>query len=157
EPAAAVLTEDLFSSKSFSVFGLSSGQLALTGAASGAVAGGVVDAMLGGASMLLGAGIGALIGGVGALVGADRLAKVEVLGQPLGGFELRLGPITDPNFPWVILGRALLHAQLVSERNHARREALTLDANRGAHLADEIDPAVRRRLEPLFRDLRSEL
>jgi hypothetical protein len=157
EPAATVLTEDLFSSKSFNVFGLSSTQLALTGAASGAVAGGAVDAMLGGASMLLGAGIGALLGGVGALFGADRLAKVEVLGQPLGGFELRLGPITDPNFPWVMLGRALLHAQLVAERNHARREALTLDAERGAHLADDIDPARRRRLEPLFRNLRNDL
>jgi len=157
EQAAALLAEDLFSSKSFSVFGLSSTQLALTGAASGALAGGVVDAMLGGASLLLGAGIGALLGGVGALVSADRLAKVEVLGQPLGGFELRLGPITDPNFPWVMLGRALLHARLVAERNHARREALTLDATRSAHLADDIEPACRRRLERLFRHLRSEL
>ena len=96
----------------------------MTAAASGAVAGGLVDAMLGGASLFLGAGIGALIGATGALVGSDRLAKVEVLGQPLGGYELRLGPITDPNFPWVMLGRALLHVRLVAERNHARREAL---------------------------------
>ena len=156
EAAAAFLTEDLFSQRSFSVFGLSSSQLAMTGAASGAVAGGVIDAMLGGASLFLGAGIGAVIGAAGALVGADRLAKVEVLGTPLGGFELRVGPITDPNFPWVMLGRALLHAKLIAERNHARREALVIDAEVGAHLADTIDPARRRTLEKIFRSLRTE-
>ena len=156
EAAAAFLTEDLFSEHSFSVFGLSSSQLAMTGAASGAVAGGLIDAMLGGASLFLGAGIGAVIGAAGALVGADRLAKVEVLGTPLGGSELRLGPITDPNFPWVMLGRALLHVRLIAERNHARREALVIDAEVGAHLADAIDPAKRRFLDKIFRALRTE-
>lgn len=157
EQAAAFLAEDLFSERSFSVFGLSTSQLALTGAASGALAGGVVDVMLGGASLLFGAGIGALIGGVGALIGVGRLARVEVLGQPLGGYELRLGPIIDANFPWVMLGRALLHARLVAERNHARREALVIDAESGAHLADAIEPDSRRRLERCFVRLRSEL
>jgi hypothetical protein len=156
EAAASFLTEDLFSARSFSVFGLSSSQLAMTGAASGAVAGGLVDAMLGGASLFLGAGIGALIGATGALVGSDRLAKVQVLGQPLGGYELSLGPITDPNFPWVMLGRALLHVRLVAERNHARREALVLDAERDAHHADAIDTARRRTLDGIFRALRND-
>lgn len=156
EPAMDLLLADVFSARSFSVFGLSATQLALTGAASGAVAGGVVDAMLGGASLLLGAGIGALIGGVSTLAGADRLAKVEVLGQPLGGFELTVGPITDPNFSWVLLGRALLHARLIAERNHARREAVAIDAARGEHLADEIDAATRRRLDGQLRGMRRE-
>jgi hypothetical protein len=112
--------------------------------------------MLGGASLFLGAGIGALIGATGALVGSDRLAKVQVLGQPLGGYELSLGPITDPNFPWVMLGRALLHVRLVAERNHARREALVLDAERDAHHADAIDTARRRTLDGIFRALRND-
>jgi len=79
-----------------------------------------------------------------------------VLGQPVGGYELRVGPITDPNFPWVLLGRALLHANLVAERNHARRESLALDAHAGAHLADGIDAERRRELDGLFRRLRNE-
>jgi hypothetical protein len=156
ESTAAYLDEDLFSQRSFSVFGLSSTQLAMTGAASGAVAGGVVDAILGGSSLFLGAGIGALLGAAGTLLGSDRLAKVEVLGQPIGGFELRLGPITDPNFPWVMLGRALLHARLVAELNHARREALVLDAGRDEHFADSIDAAARRTLDATFRELRAD-
>ena len=114
--------------QSFSVFGLSGAQLALTGAASGAVAGTVIDVALGGASLLLGAGIGAAVGAVGTLAGAGRLARIEVLGQPLGGYELRVGPIIDANLPWVLLGRALLLARLLAERNHARREEFVVDA-----------------------------
>jgi hypothetical protein len=156
EASSAALTEDVFSERSFSVFGLSTTQLAMTGAASGAVAGGLVDAALGGASLLLGAGIGAALGAIGALAGADRLAKVQILGQPLGGFELRVGPITDPNLPWVVLGRALLHLRLVAERNHARREELFIDAEGGEHLSDSIGAVQRRRLEGVFRMLRRE-
>ena len=43
EQAVDMLTEDLFSERSFVVFGLSTKQLAMTGAATGAVAGGVID------------------------------------------------------------------------------------------------------------------
>jgi hypothetical protein len=74
----------------------------------------------------------------------------------VGGYELRVGPITDLNFPWVLLGRALLHARLVAERNHARRESLALDARAGAHLGDAIDAERRRALEDVFRRLRNE-
>jgi hypothetical protein len=154
ESAASYLGADVFSTQSFNVFGLSTGQLALTGAASGAVVGSVVDVALGGASLLLGAGIGAAVGAFGTLASAGRLAKVEVLGLPLGGYELTVGPITDPNLPWVLLGRALLHAKLLAERNHARREALVVDAQAGAHLADAIDAGRRRKLDVAFRRLR---
>ena len=156
ESAAAYLVEDVFSSQSFNVFGLSGTQLALTGAASGAVAGTVIDVALGGASLLLGAGIGAAVGAFGTLAGAGRLAKIEVLGQPLGGYELRVGPITDSNLPWVLLGRALLLVKLLAERNHARREEFVVDAQAGAHLANAIDATRRRNLDAVFRRLRGE-
>ncbi len=155
ESAAAYLVDDVFSAQSFSVFGLSQAQLALTGAASGALVGSAVDVALGGASLLLGAGIGAAIGAVGTLAGAGSLAKVRVLGLPLGGYEVTVGPITDPNLPWVLLGRALLHAKLVAERNHSRREELVVDAQAGGHLADAIEAARRRNLDVIFRRLRN--
>jgi hypothetical protein len=155
ESAAAYLLEDVFSARSFSVFGLSATQLALTGAASGAVVGGAVDVALGGASVLLGAGIGAALGAFGTVAGAGRLAKVQVLGQPLGGYELRAGPIGDPNLPWVVLGRAVLHVNMLAERNHARRDEFVLDAQRGEHLADAIEAVRRRRLDVFFRRVRS--
>lgn len=156
EAAVDVLAEDLFSERSFVVFGLSTKQLAMTGAATGAVAGGVIDVAAGGASLLLGAGLGALIGGMGAVLGAARLAKVQLLGAPLGGMQLQVGPITNPNFPWVMLGRALLHHRLVAERNHARREALVLDARSGAHLSESIDPQIRKRMARAFQRIRQD-
>lgn len=154
ESADSHLAEDVFSERSFSIFGLSAKQLAVTGAASGALLGGAVDAALGGASLMLGAGIGAAIGAIGTMAGARRFAKVEVLGQRLGGYELRIGPFADPNLPWVVLGRAILHLKLVAERNHARREALVIDAQQGEHLADAMDSNQRRTLDALFKRIR---
>jgi hypothetical protein len=154
ESTAAFLVDDVFSAQSFNVFGLSTTQLALTGAASGAVVGSAVDVALGGASLLLGAGIGAALGAAGTLAGAGSLAKVRVLGLALGGYELTVGPITDPNLPWVLLGRALLHAKLVAERNHSVRDELVVDAQAGQHLANSIDAARRRNLDAVFRRLR---
>lgn len=156
EQAVTVLSEDLFSERSFVVFGLSTKQLAMTGAATGALAGGAIDVAAGGASLLLGAGIGALIGGFGAVFGANRLAKVQVLGAPMGGMQLQVGPITTPNFPWVMLGRALLHHRLIAERNHARREALVVDAMTDAHVAEAIAPDVRNRMARAFKRIRDE-
>jgi hypothetical protein len=77
-----------------------------------------------------------------------------MLGLPLGGYLLTVGPIADPNLPWVLLGRALLHARLLAERNHARREELVVDTQASMHLADAIDTAGRRRLDASFRRLR---
>ena len=154
EGEAALLGEDVFSERSFRIFGLSTRQLAVTAAASGAAAGGLIDLALGGASVLLGAGIGAAAGAASALIGAGRLAKVEVLGLPLGGYELRVGPISDPNLPWVVLARALLHARLVAERNHARREALVIEAQRGESATAAIDASTRRRIDTLFTRIR---
>jgi hypothetical protein len=156
EPEPELLTEGLFSERSFNVFGLSSAQLAITGAASGAVAGGGIDLLLGGASLLLGAGVGALIGGVGALLGAHRLAQTQVLGQPLGGYRLTVGPINNPNLPWVLLGRARLHHRLIAERNHARREELMIDAGLVTHTADAIEISKRRTLAAAFAKLRGD-
>ncbi|HEY0939787.1 MAG TPA: DUF3482 domain-containing protein [Steroidobacter sp.] len=151
-----LLAEDLFSERSFSMFGLSNAQLSMTGAATGALAGGALDAAVGGASLLLGAGVGAIVGGLGAMFGSNRLAKVRLLGAPLGGHRLIVGPISATNLPWVILGRSLLHHRLVAETNHARRESLVLDASASEHLAGTIDAGRRRQMESLFRQIREQ-
>ncbi len=150
EHDASLLGVDLFSEQAWQIFGLSRGQLATAGALSGAVAGGGVDAVLGGATLLLGAGIGALLGGVGAFVGTPKLARSNLVGLPIGGRELTVGPIRDPNIGWVIVTRALLHHRLVAERNHARREALIIDAGAEHHLAEQISAADRRTIDRLL-------
>jgi len=39
---------------------------------------------------------------------------------------LVIGPHKNPNFPWVLLDRALLHWQTISDRAHARRDPMAL-------------------------------
>lgn len=155
EQAASLLSVDLFSAESWQVFGLSNTQLAAAGVLSGALAGGGVDALLGGTSFLLGAATGALLGGVGGFLGTRSLAKAKVLGLPLGGREIVVGPVQDPNFAWVILGRALQHHRLVCERNHARREALVLDpADPGARPMQAVAGEVRREVDKILAKVR---
>jgi hypothetical protein len=153
EAATRLLATDLFTEDGWRLFGLSRTRLALTGAASGALAGGAIDAMLGGASLLAGAVVGAVVGGAGALVGGGQLAEVKVLGQSLGGRVMQVGPVSAPNFPWVMLGRAWIHHQLVSERNHARREALGTAFAMDEHAMDQLPESLRRELARCFRAL----
>ncbi|MEQ8663566.1 MAG: DUF3482 domain-containing protein, partial [Gammaproteobacteria bacterium] len=154
--ALTLIDEDIFSARSFDLFGLSNRQLLMAGAATGAAAGGVVDVAVGGTSLLFGAGLGALVGTVGAALGSKRLATVRVLGTRLGGYTLQVGPVSSPNLPWVILGRALLHHRVVAERNHARREAALVEVASDGHFAGHIEPALRRRLAQSFRRVQTE-
>ena len=153
ESAGDLLSTDLFTREGWELFGLSRSQLVITGALSGAVAGGGIDVLLGGASLLLGAGVGALLGGAGAWLGSDELARVKVLGQRLGGRLLQVGPVKAPNFPWVLLGRAVAHHRLVAEHNHARREAISLALAEGGNLMDTLPERLRRALAARFRDI----
>jgi hypothetical protein len=153
EAATALLRGDLFARASWDLFGLSRAQLVVSGAVSGAIAGGGVDLLLGGASLLLGAGLGSLVGAAGAWFGSGELARVKVLGRPLGGRVLQVGPVRDPNFPWVLLGRAWVHHRLVSERNHARREVLSVEMAEARHLMDRLPEGLRKELAAAFARL----
>lgn len=122
-----VVDDDLFSEGTWLRFGLSLRQLVLMGMAGGAVVGGGIDAAMGGASLLLGGLIGATAGGAAAWLGKDRIAEVKVGPLPLGGRELRAGPVKNVNLPWVVLGRAMRHLQLIADRSHARRDELRME------------------------------
>jgi GTPase Era involved in 16S rRNA processing len=154
EPLIQLLEENLFARQTWVLFGLTREQLVATGSVGGAAAGGVIDLAVGGSSLLLGAGLGALIGGISARITADRIAGTRVLGQPLGGQMLAVGPMRNINFPYVILGRALLHHRMVEDRTHAFRGPLELTQQPGG--MQHLDAAVRRRLERVFTRLRKQ-
>ena len=122
-----MLELDLFAEETWDLFGLSKNQLLVTGSMGGAAAGLGIDVMFGGTTLLLGATLGAVAGAVGSWFGSDELAKTKVLGTPLGGKQLQVGPISAANFPWMLLGRAWVHHYLIKERNHALREVLSVD------------------------------
>lgn len=151
--ALPVLDTDLFAAKQWELFGLSRQNLLVTAALGGATAGGVIDLAVGGASFFLGSVFGGILGGAGAWLGGDELARQRVLGEPLGGVSMRVGPVTAPNFPWVLLGRSLVHHQLVSERNHAQRSVLAIEAQASPSTLDQLAAGERRRLAGLFGQL----
>ena len=79
----------------------------------------------------------------------------------LGGKMLRVGPIQSLNFPWVLLGRAVLHHKLVAERNHAVRTKLVADIGAsfpqsGAVNVAEIPTSERLALERSFAKIRGD-
>lgn len=134
---------DLFSEKSWSIFGLNQKELMMTGMAGGAAVGGVMDVAVGGTSLFAGAGIGALLGAASVWFSQDKIAKVKVMGIPFGAKHLRIGPVKNPNFPYVVLTRALVLHDIILDRTHANKKAIDR-----SNLDDNSDTASHRIEEP---------
>lgn len=152
EPAAGGDDDggDLFSHEAWLAFGLRKRDLVWAGAGGGAVAGGAVDIAAHGTSLFLGVALGAVVGGAMGWLGADKLADVKLMHQPLGGRLLKCGPTKNPNFPYVLLGRARHHHAQVAGRTHAQRGAMVLSAA-DAGAMNPLDDAQRKALAAGFK------
>ena len=151
---------DLFNEKDWYLWGLNKWQMVTAAASAGGVAGAgagvAVDAATGG---LLG-GLGTVISGIGGAAGsaagawkyADDIAQFRVKGIPSGGRLLSCGPSRNVNFPFVLLGRALLHHRMLSRRTHAAQDKLDLDRP----ALDWMSDRERRKLARIFDDIRAE-
>jgi hypothetical protein len=149
-----LLDTDLLSKESWLVFGLKKRDLVVVSAAGGAIAGGVVDAALLGASFLTGSVIGGIIGGAAGYFSTDKLAEVKLLRQPMGGVRLRCGPSRNVQFPFVLLNRALLHHAVVAGRTHAQRGVLKVGERDAASETAQFSASATRDLARLFQQLR---
>lgn len=150
EAALGIASEDLFSERTWKLFGLSRDQLVTTGMIGGAAGGSLLDIGSGGLTMFLGSGLGAIIGGASAWFGAKQLIGTRILGLPMGGHQVVVGPIRNLNFPWVLLGRAVTHLQLVSQRTHAMRDQLEITHSAGSDIMSSIPSAQRRAIQRIF-------
>jgi hypothetical protein len=149
------LIQDLFDHRTWTLFGLTPAQLALSGAVGGAVVGGGVDLLLGGASLFLGGAVGAAVGAASAWLGGGSLADVRLArDEALGGVRITVGPVKNVNFPYVVLGRALHHQRMVALRTHAQREPLQVSADDAARWVHALHEGPRRELERCFTALR---
>ncbi|WP_296899097.1 GTPase/DUF3482 domain-containing protein, partial [Thiohalocapsa sp.] len=77
-PPSSLLAKDLFSDEVGAALGLKQRQLALAGAAAGAVSGGAIDIGLGGLSLGTAALIGGVVGGALGVLGGAALAKMDL-------------------------------------------------------------------------------
>lgn len=157
------LDRDLFAKGTWDLLGLGPGQLLALYAVSGAMAGGVLDAFVGGASFGTGAALGALTGaGAAALHLKQRFARATSAGGLMSqlrrtfasGAAYRIGPHVHPNFPFVLLDRALLHWDSVRRRAHARNADETDLPHVEAGLSAQLDRPQREALHRVFNRLR---
>lgn len=154
EDALELFDKDLFDRQSWYLFGLTRRQLVSAAAATGASAGAIIDVGLGGSSLFIGSLAGGLVGGLGAWSLSKQIADISIKGLPTGGVSLQYGPWEHPNFPFVLLGRALQHQHLICTRTHADRTVLSLDEQAEANPFASVSPTEKARLLNAFRDIR---
>lgn len=154
EEQLKILDKDLFDRQSWYLFGLTRRQLISVGAAAGASAGVMIDASLGGSSLFMGSLAGGLAGGLGAWSLSKQIANLSIKGLPTGGVSLQYGPSEHPNFPFVLLGRALRHQQLICTRTHADRSVLTLEEQTQVNPFSAVSATDKAKLMRAFRDIR---
>ncbi len=145
---------DLFSEQSASIFGLTRKELLITGATGGAMTGAGIDLLLGGSTFLLGSALGAVLGGSSAFLGFNELSDVKVLGKSLGKRYLEVGPMENINFPYILLGRTLFHANMIANRSHAMRDRVQLSKN-DTFKEKWLDEELRKSLEKYHKMFRS--
>lgn len=122
----SLATDDLLDAHEWRAWGLSRARLASLSSAAGAASGLVVDAAVGGASLLLGAVVGGTLGGLaGGFAGRDPLS-FEVLSRVPGYEQWQLGPVSNLEFALALAGRSLRIWYQLRCRNHARRDAVRL-------------------------------
>jgi len=116
----------LFSKESKSIFGLSKKDIISTGAISGAVIGSGIDILSGGATMLLGLAMGSIAGGVSTALGMNKLMDIKILGKSIGSNRVKLGPIKDMNFIFIVLSRVIYYTEHIATRSHALKDGVKL-------------------------------
>ncbi len=155
-------SDDLFSKETWNVMGLSPTALLAITTATGAVAGGSIDAAVGMATFLTGAVLGGL-GGLGfglyeltrRFASADNVAEQarSLLKRSGRGERIRVGPHPSVNFPFVLMGRALEHTRRVLAWAHARGQ-LPATKEEGQGTASSWSAAEGRKLNRLFSKVR---
>jgi len=122
-PENSLLTEDLFSEKTWQFLGLSKNQLIVTGFITGAGLAAGLDLAVGGASLGMFSALGGLAGAAAtAWRGRELLSMIRPLGFRLDEQRLSIGPVRSPQLMFILLDRALLFYQQVSNWAHGRRD-----------------------------------
>lgn len=120
-----LVASDLFSKETWQILGLTRRQLTTVSALAGAVTGAVVDAALGEITFGVFMASGALLGGISGLAGSRPLSRTKIraagMNRSLGKRFLEVGPPRGVQLAYVLIDRALLFIDVVSNRAHANQ------------------------------------
>jgi hypothetical protein len=73
----------------------------------------------------VGTGLGAVLGSLG--TGYLAYSDPQLAGFKLARKKLTIGPLKNPNFPWILLDRGLLFMVSILNRTHAQRGRLLVE------------------------------
>ena len=150
------IDDNLFDTEKWIVWGLNRKRLAAAATMAGAATGAGLDLVLGGSSLMLGSLGGGLVAGGSAWFAADQIAEFKIKGLPVGGFEARQGPISNRNFPYVVLGRFLFLEQTLRNRTHARRDNIVIKEDELTDKIALLESATQRDLHKAMERLRQQ-
>jgi len=130
-PPQSILHRDLFSESTWQFLGLTRNQQIVAAGLGGAGIGAAIDVAAAGVSFGVFSALGGLAGAGWAALGGKGLAQINILGIPLGGREIQIGPVKNIQLFYILLDRSLIHYSHIINWAHGRRD----------YDADRPDPA----------------
>jgi hypothetical protein len=122
-PPHSVLHKDLFDERTWQLLGLTRQQIIIAGGLGGAAIGAGLDVAALGHGLGMFTAVGTLAGALGALFGGENLSeKISLLGIPLGGKQIQIGPAKSIDLFFILLNRSLLYYQHTINWAHGRRD-----------------------------------
>ena len=120
-PSESIVHKDLFDKRTWQVLGLNPKQLAIAAGVAGGVVGSLLDVAAAGLTFGIFTAIGGLAGAGSVLLGGDKMASIKVKGISIGGYQIQVGPMENPQFMYVLIDRALIFYAHVINWAHGRR------------------------------------
>ncbi len=120
-PDQSLVKEDLFSTKTWQVLGLTPLQLAAATGIAGSILGAGIDIAAGGITFGVFTILGGAAGAGSALFG-KKVAKKKIAGITIGNTVQKIGPNENIQFLYVLLDRVLIYYSHIINWAHSRRE-----------------------------------
>jgi hypothetical protein len=122
-PPHSVLHADLFDERTWQLLGLTKKQVIIAGGLGGAAIGAGLEMATLGHSLGIFTVAGTVAGALGALFGGETFSgKAELMGIPLGGERVQVGPAKSIDLLFVLLNRSLLYYRHTINWAHGRRD-----------------------------------
>ena len=122
-PPHSVLHADLFDERTWQLLGLTRTQVVVAGGLGGAAIGAGLEMATLGHGLGLFTVAGTVAGALGALFGGQSFSgKAELMGIPLGGERVQIGPAKSIDLFFVLLNRSLLYYRHTINWAHGRRD-----------------------------------
>lgn len=132
-PPQSIVQADLFDDRTWQILGLPPRQLAAATGIAGGMIGAAIDTAAAGLTFGVFTAIGGILGAGSALFGGRRMTRAKVIGIPLGGIRIQVGPNKNMQFLFILLDRSFIYYTQVINWAHGRRDRPQGNASLGGN------------------------